>query len=152
LITVTLLAGQRDISSAQLTWQWYSQVPGLSLSISNVSVAVPNKSTWSTTTPAARKVLPCLASINGTSRTRPIESKRSEIKTAQRKPKQLTSIVLAAAHPCSTQATYVRHFRTTPFGEVANMHGYLSTGLCVLRDHCWQSGWFRWLEAGYSKR
>jgi hypothetical protein len=32
-------------------------------------------------------------------------------------------------HNATVQATYVRHFRTTPLGEVANMHGYLSTGL-----------------------
>jgi hypothetical protein len=30
----------------------------------------------------------------------------------------------------TVQATYVRHFRTTPLGEVANVHGYLSTGFC----------------------
>jgi hypothetical protein len=33
----------------------------------------------------------------------------------------------------TVQATNVRHFRTTPLGEVANMHGYLSTGLCALQ-------------------
>jgi hypothetical protein len=36
-------------------------------------------------------------------------------------------------HNATVQATYVRHFRTTPFGEVANVHGYLSTGLCALQ-------------------
>jgi hypothetical protein len=36
-------------------------------------------------------------------------------------------------HNATVQATYVRHFRTTPLGEVANMHGYLSTGLCALQ-------------------
>jgi hypothetical protein len=34
-------------------------------------------------------------------------------------------------HNATVQVTYVRHFRTTPLGEVANMHGYLSTGLCA---------------------
>jgi hypothetical protein len=33
----------------------------------------------------------------------------------------------------TVEATYVRHFRTTPLGEAANMHGYLSTGLCALQ-------------------
>jgi hypothetical protein len=38
-----------------------------------------------------------------------------------------------ALHNATVQATYVRHFRTTPLGEVANMHGYLSTGGCALQ-------------------
>jgi hypothetical protein len=33
----------------------------------------------------------------------------------------------------AVQTTYVPHFRTTPLGEVANMHGYLSTGLFALQ-------------------
>jgi hypothetical protein len=36
-------------------------------------------------------------------------------------------------HNATVQATYVRHFRTMPLGEVAIMHGYLSTGLCALQ-------------------
>jgi hypothetical protein len=36
-------------------------------------------------------------------------------------------------HNATVQVTYVRHFRTTPSGEIANMHGYLSTGLCALQ-------------------
>jgi hypothetical protein len=36
-------------------------------------------------------------------------------------------------HNATVQATYVRHFRTTPLGEVANMHGYLSTDLCAVQ-------------------
>jgi hypothetical protein len=36
-------------------------------------------------------------------------------------------------HNATVQATYVRHSRTTPLGEVAIMHGYLSTGLCALQ-------------------
>jgi hypothetical protein len=36
-------------------------------------------------------------------------------------------------HNATVQANCVRHFRTTPLGEVANMHGYLSTGLCALQ-------------------
>jgi hypothetical protein len=36
-------------------------------------------------------------------------------------------------HNATVQANFVRHFRTMPFGEVANMHGYLSTGLCALQ-------------------
>jgi hypothetical protein len=39
----------------------------------------------------------------------------------------------AELHNSTVQATYVQHFRTTPLGEVANMHGYLSTGLCALQ-------------------
>jgi hypothetical protein len=39
----------------------------------------------------------------------------------------------SALHNATVQATYVRHFQTTPLGEVANMHGYLSTGLCALQ-------------------
>jgi hypothetical protein len=35
----------------------------------------------------------------------------------------------AKLHNATVQATYVRHFRTSPVGEVANMHGYLNDGL-----------------------
>jgi hypothetical protein len=38
-----------------------------------------------------------------------------------------------ALHNVMVQATHVRHFRTTPLGEVASMHAYLSTGLCALQ-------------------
>jgi hypothetical protein len=40
---------------------------------------------------------------------------------------------LTELHNATVQATYVRHFRTTPLGEIANMHGYLSMGLCALQ-------------------
>jgi hypothetical protein len=35
----------------------------------------------------------------------------------------------AELHNGAVQATYVRHFRTSPMGEVANMHGFLKDGL-----------------------
>jgi len=38
----------------------------------------------------------------------------------------------AELHNATVQATYVRHFRMAPMGEVARMHGYLTTGLRVL--------------------
>jgi hypothetical protein len=36
-------------------------------------------------------------------------------------------------HSATVQATYAQHFRTTPMGEVANMHGYLTTSLPALQ-------------------
>jgi hypothetical protein len=36
-------------------------------------------------------------------------------------------------HNATMQATFVRQFQKTPLGEVANKHGYLSTGLCALQ-------------------
>jgi hypothetical protein len=42
-------------------------------------------------------------------------------------------ITLAELHNATVQATYVRHFRSTPGGEVANMHGYLTMGWRALR-------------------
>jgi hypothetical protein len=38
-------------------------------------------------------------------------------------------------HNATVQASYVRNFRTTPLLEVADMHGYLSTGLCAFQLH-----------------
>jgi hypothetical protein len=34
----------------------------------------------------------------------------------------------AELHNATVQATCFRHFRTSPMGEVASMHGYLTTG------------------------
>jgi hypothetical protein len=39
----------------------------------------------------------------------------------------------AELHNATVQATYVRHFRTSPMGEVANMYGYLTTGWRALQ-------------------
>jgi hypothetical protein len=39
----------------------------------------------------------------------------------------------AELHNATVQATYVRHFRTSPMGEVANLHGYLTTGWIALQ-------------------
>jgi hypothetical protein len=39
----------------------------------------------------------------------------------------------AELHSATVQATYVRHFRTSPMGEAANIHGYLKTGWCALQ-------------------
>jgi hypothetical protein len=39
----------------------------------------------------------------------------------------------AELHSATVQATYVRHFRTSPMGEVANMHGYLMTSWRALQ-------------------
>jgi hypothetical protein len=60
-------------------------------------------------------------------------------------------------HNATVKATHVRHFRTTPLGGVANMHGYLSTGLCALQlpkkvvlsmARCRLSGHNLWIETG----
>jgi hypothetical protein len=39
----------------------------------------------------------------------------------------------AELHYATVQAAYVRHFRMSPMGEVANMHGYLLTSWRALQ-------------------
>jgi hypothetical protein len=39
----------------------------------------------------------------------------------------------AELHTATMQATSVRHFRTSPMGEVASMHGYYTTGWRALQ-------------------